>query len=70
MERRKQGKKKGPKTILVVCEGYTEENMVVREKNRRKISAVTILNMKGSSPIELIETAKKKFFVDGGKVTV
>ncbi len=66
MKRRKKGNKKGPKTILVVCEGYTEENMVVREKNRRRISALTILNMKGSSPIEIIETAKRKFYEDAG----
>ncbi len=66
MERRKKGHKKGPKTILVVCEGYTEENLVVREKNRRRISAITILNMKGGSPNEIIETAKRKFFEDGG----
>jgi RloB-like protein len=66
MEKRKKGNKKGPKTTLIVCEGYTEENMAIREKNRRKISAITILNMKGSSPIEIIETAKRKFFEDGG----
>ena len=66
MEKRKKGNKKGPKTTLIVCEGYTEENMAIREKNRRKISAVTILNMKGASPIEIIETAKRKFFEDGG----
>ena len=40
MEKRKTGNKKGPKTTLIVCEGYTEENMVIREKNRRKISAI------------------------------
>lgn len=66
MEKRKKGNKRGNKAILVVCEGYTEENMVMREKNRRKISALTILNMKGSSPIEIIETAKKKFYDDAG----
>ncbi|PJD95239.1 MAG: hypothetical protein CK425_08985 [Parachlamydia sp.] len=66
MEKRKKGNKKGHKTTLIVCEGYTEENMAIREKNRRKINAVTILNMKGASPIEIIDTAKRKFFEDGG----
>lgn len=66
MEKRKQGNKKGPKTILVVCEGYTEENLVVREKHRRKISSITILNMKGSSPLDIIKTAKTKYFEDAG----
>jgi|GEM_PF-5272868 len=56
MEKRKKGNKKGPKTVLIVCEGYTEENMVISEKNRRKINAVTIVNMKGSAPLEIIET--------------
>lgn len=66
MEKRKKGTKKGPKTILIVCEGYTEENMATAEKNRRKISAMTILNMKGCSPLEIVQTAKKKYLEDGG----
>lgn len=63
---RKKGCRKGPKAILVVCEGYTEENMVTREKIRRRLGGVTVLNMKGSSPIEIVETAKRKFVEDGG----
>jgi hypothetical protein len=47
MEKRSKGNKKGPKTTLIVCEGYTEENMAIREKNRRRTTAITILNMKG-----------------------
>jgi hypothetical protein len=66
MEKRKKGHRKGSNATLVVCEGYTEENMVNREKNRRKISAMTIVNMKGGSPDEIVETAKRKFFEDGG----
>jgi hypothetical protein len=66
MEKRKRGHRKGPTTILVVCEGHTEENIATREKSRRKNSAITILNMKGASPEQIIEKAKNKFFEDGG----
>lgn len=66
MERRKKGHRKGPATVLVVCEGHTEENIATREKNRRKSSAITILNMKGASPEQIVKKAKDKFSEDGG----
>lgn len=66
MEKRKKGNRRGATTVLVVCEGHTEEIIATREKNRRKSSGITILNMKGAGPEQIVEKAKAKFFEDGG----
>jgi len=66
MEKRKKGRRKSPEAILVVCEGYTEENLVLHQRNRKKLKGITILNTKGCSPNEIVEIAKRKYIEDDG----